>query len=101
MDNWTLGIYIKWVTELGLVDKKIIPVLQKFKKVRNLAVHDYSYMEQIVKNPERQAKLRALIGQIVDLIEQYKTQYERDPSQETKHAEFLGKRRKKVGASGI
>lgn len=92
IENWTLGRFIIWSLELGLVDKKWEQNLKDFNKLRNKFVHRRVFVDRLKSDSEQLEKAKKLVRSIIDFIEQTEVKYKVDWDLEREYSEYLSDR---------
>ena len=95
MNNWTLGRYIEWVSELELIDKKYVKLLKDFNNTRNMIVHGRYIIHNIEQNPKKVKYLKNMIIAVCDFIDSVSVFHEYDKTMEKEYVKFSEKMRKK------
>lgn len=95
MEKWTLGTLINWNIKQNLIDMKYEKALRDFQKLRNLFVHDRSFQLTLDSNSKYKKRIKSIINQIIDFLDNTLIQYEPDGELETNYADYLDKTRAK------
>ena len=89
LKGWTLGRYITWVCDLGLIDSKYRPILVDFSILRNRLVHDEHFIYKIKPGSKRSIEVKNLILLVLDFIDNTLVTYKSTPELEKLYGNYI------------
>lgn len=85
MERWTLNKFVQQNLQLGLIDKKWIPLLNEFRELRNKVIHRRVFLLRLIQNPEELEHARKLLCAVCDFIDQTWIVYKSTPELEKEY----------------
>nr|MBI4157163.1 hypothetical protein [Candidatus Woesearchaeota archaeon] len=86
MERWTLSKFVQQNLQLGLIDKKWIPLLNEFRELRNKVIHRRVFLLRLVQNPEELEHARKLLYAMCDFIDKTWVVYKSTPELEKEYS---------------
>jgi len=93
MKWWTLGTYIRWNIEMGLIGRKWEKALADFLRLRNLAVHERIFIDNAKKNKKALESIKRVVLSVCNLIDKTEVKYKSSQKLENEYGKFLNKNR--------
>ncbi len=91
LEKQTLGKFIGWNIEMGLIGKEWHKTLTDFLKLRNLAIHRRVFLDNVCKDEKSLNAVKDTVLSICDLIDSTEVNYESSPELENEYGKFIGK----------
>jgi hypothetical protein len=67
-ENWTIGKFVKWAMAMKIINQKQLALLKSFRDLRNLVVHQRSFLDRIVSNKTHKKSLVKLLADMCAYI---------------------------------
>jgi hypothetical protein len=89
IENWTLERLIEWNSQYGLIDKSQVPLLNLFKRLRNIVFHRRTFMEKILQQEENKDIVKKIVLSVCNFIDLTKIEYSSTEEIEEEYSELI------------